>query len=40
VLLNVADTKACPWGTNFFSRRRVRTHLGILYFASASGRFI
>jgi hypothetical protein len=38
VLLNVAETNACPCGTNFLSRRRVRTLLGILCFDSASGR--
>lgn len=31
VLLNVADMKARPCGTNFRSRRRVRARLGILY---------
>jgi hypothetical protein len=38
VLLNVAETNACPCGTNFLSRRRVRNLLGILCFDSASGR--
>lgn len=31
VLLNVAEMKARPCGTNFLSRRRVLTLLGILY---------